>query len=159
MPGAAGLWCMSPIPRRQRATNHPLSLSTLPSLSQGEIKRGYRVREGRDKRAGQSQPITKISAISDSDYTRYNEYTYHNGTREPEMPTSIRLDPETERRLNYIASKTQRTKAFYIREMIERSIDDVEDYYLAGEASERVRNDEEEIFTEVEVGRDFGSDG
>ena len=41
------------------------------------------------------------------------------------MATSIRLSPETERRLDYIASKTRRTKAFYIREMIERSIDDV----------------------------------
>lgn len=75
------------------------------------------------------------------------------------MPTSIRLDTETERRLDYIASKTRRTKAFYIREMIERSIDDIEDYYLAAEISERVRNRDEEVFTEDEIRRDLGLDG
>ena len=71
------------------------------------------------------------------------------------MPTSIRLSPETERRLDYIASKTQRTKAFYIREMIERSIDDIEDYYLGAEVAERVRKGEEEVFTTEEIRRDI----
>ena len=72
------------------------------------------------------------------------------------MPTSIRLSPETERRLNDIASKTRRTKAFYIREMIERSIDDIEDYYLGAEVAERVRNGEEEVFTTEEIRQDLG---
>ncbi len=72
------------------------------------------------------------------------------------MPTSIRLSPETERRLDHIASKTRRTKAFYIREMIERSIDDIEDYYLAADVAESVRNGEEEVFTADEVRRDLG---
>ena len=74
------------------------------------------------------------------------------------MPTSIRLQPETERRLDNLASKTRRTKAFYIREMIERSIDDIEDYYLAAELSERVRKGEEEIISEQEIRRDLGLD-
>ena len=72
------------------------------------------------------------------------------------MPTSIRLSPETEQRLDYIASKTRRTKAFYIREMIERSIDDIEDYYLGAEVAERVRNGEEEVFTTEEIRQDLG---
>ena len=72
------------------------------------------------------------------------------------MPTSIRLSPETERRLDYIASKTRRTKAFYIREMIERSIDDIEDYYLAADVSERVHNGDEEVFTGDEIRHDLG---
>lgn len=75
------------------------------------------------------------------------------------MPTSIRLSPETERRLDSLASRTRRTKAFYIREMIERSIDDIEDYYLAVEISERVRRGDEEIFTEEEMRQDLGLDG
>ena len=75
------------------------------------------------------------------------------------MPTSIRLSPETERRLDYITSKTRRTKAFYIREMIERSIDDIEDYYLAADVAERVRNGEEETFTTGEIRRDLGLEG
>ena len=74
------------------------------------------------------------------------------------MPTSIRLSLETERRLDNLASKTRRTKAFYIREMIERSIDDIEDYYLAAEISERVRKGEEEVFSEEEIRRDLGLD-
>ena len=75
------------------------------------------------------------------------------------MPTSIRLSPETEHRLASIVEKTGRTKSFYIREMIERSIDDVEDYYLAAEVADRVRNGEEEIFTADEVRRDLGLEG
>ena len=65
------------------------------------------------------------------------------------MATSIRLSSETERRLDSLAAETGRTKSFYIREMIERSIDDIEDYYLAAEVLERVRKGEEEIFTQT----------
>ena len=42
--------------------------------------------------------------------------------------------------------------------MIERSIDDIEDYYLAAELSERVRKGEEEIISEQEIRRDLGLD-
>ncbi|OZB81107.1 MAG: hypothetical protein B7X28_05545 [Halothiobacillus sp. 13-55-253] len=47
------------------------------------------------------------------------------------MPTSIRLAPETERRLNHLAERTGRTKAYYLREIIEQGIEEAEDYYLA----------------------------
>ena len=46
------------------------------------------------------------------------------------MATSIRLAPETEQRLDYLASQTGRTKAFYLREIIEQGIEEMEDYYL-----------------------------
>ena len=75
------------------------------------------------------------------------------------MPTSIRLPTETEQRIAAIASKVGRTKASLIREMTERSIDDVEDYYLAAETSERVRKGEEETFTTDEIRRDLGLKG
>ena len=39
------------------------------------------------------------------------------------MATSIRLNPETERRLEFLATQTGRTKAFYLREIIERGLD------------------------------------
>ena len=80
-------------------------------------------------------------------------------TQEPHMATSIRLSAETERRLTSIASRTGRTKAFYLREMIERGIDDMEDYYLGAEVLERVRKGEEEIFSADEVRRDLGLEG
>jgi RHH-type rel operon transcriptional repressor/antitoxin RelB len=61
------------------------------------------------------------------------------------MATSIRLAPETERRLDFLASRTGRTKAFHLREVIERGLDDMEDYYLAAEVLERVRQGREEV--------------
>ena len=55
------------------------------------------------------------------------------------MATSIRLDPAIERRLGFLASQTGRTKAFYLREIIEKGIQDMEDYYLAADVLERIR--------------------
>ena len=47
------------------------------------------------------------------------------------MATSIRLGADVERRLDFLAAETGRTKAFHLREIIERGLDDMEDYYLA----------------------------
>ena len=47
---------------------------------------------------------------------------------------AIRLDPQTEKRLEKLALKTGRTKTFYAREAILEHLDDLEDYYLAVEA-------------------------
>jgi RHH-type rel operon transcriptional repressor/antitoxin RelB len=74
------------------------------------------------------------------------------------MPTTVRLSPDTERRLDALAARTGRTKAYYIRELIERSLEDVEDYYLAVEASERIRRGEEKTYTLEEVVRELGLD-
>ncbi len=41
------------------------------------------------------------------------------------MATSVRLPEEVERRLDALAQKTGRTKAFYIREMILNHIDEI----------------------------------
>ena len=46
---------------------------------------------------------------------------------------AIRLDAETETRLNRLAKKTGRTKTFYAREAILEHIQDQEDIYLATE--------------------------
>ena len=75
------------------------------------------------------------------------------------MATSVRLPDATERRLDTLASITGRTKSFYIREIIERGIDDMEDYYLGAQVLERVRKGEEETFTEDEIRQDLGLDG
>ncbi len=74
------------------------------------------------------------------------------------MATSIRLAPETERRLDFLASRTGRTKAFYLREIIERGLDDMEDYYLAAEVLERVRQGRERVHSAAAVRRDLGLD-
>jgi RHH-type transcriptional regulator, rel operon repressor / antitoxin RelB len=72
------------------------------------------------------------------------------------MATSIRLPEEVERRLDALAEKTGRTKAFYIREMIMNQIEEMEDYYLAAEVLERVRKGKERTFTEQEVRQHLG---
>jgi len=61
------------------------------------------------------------------------------------MPTSIRLAPEIEERLDFLAAKTGRSKAYYLRELIERGLEDLEDYYLAAEVLERIRRGEEDV--------------
>ena len=69
------------------------------------------------------------------------------------MATSIRLDPEVEKRLDFLATQTGRTKAFYLRELITRGMEDLEDYYLAADVLERVRKGEEEILSSADVRR------
>jgi len=50
---------------------------------------------------------------------------------------TIRLPDELEKRLNTLAKETKRPKSFYVREALERSLDDMEDVYLADAAYER----------------------
>ena len=74
------------------------------------------------------------------------------------MPTSIRLAPETEQRLDALATHTGRTKAYYLREIIERGIEEMEDYYLAADVVERVRKGQEQVHSAADVRRDLGLD-
>ena len=74
--------------------------------------------------------------------------------RETLMPTSIRLSSELEQRLSKLAKKTGRTKAFYLREIIEKGFEDVEDYYLALE----VLNRNEKIYSSEEMRKELGLD-
>ena len=75
------------------------------------------------------------------------------------MATSIRLSTETEERLAFLASQTGRTKAFYLREIIERGLDDMEDYYLAADVLERVRKGQVQVYSAAKVRRELGLDG
>ena len=74
------------------------------------------------------------------------------------MATSIRLETEMEKRLDFLANQTGRTKAFYLRELIARGLEDLEDYYLAADVLERVRKDEEEILSSAELRRSLDLD-
>ena len=72
------------------------------------------------------------------------------------MASSLRLAPETEQRLDYLASQTGRTKAFYLREIIENGIEEMEDYYLAADVLERVRKGKEKVHSAADVRKDLG---
>ena len=74
------------------------------------------------------------------------------------MATSIRLAPETEQRLDRLATHTGRTKAYYLREIIEQGIEDMEDYYLAADVLERVRKGQEKVHSAANVRRELGLD-
>ena len=75
------------------------------------------------------------------------------------MATSIRLAPETEQRLDFLASQTGRAKAFYLRELIERGLEDMEDYYLAADVLERLRQGKEKVYSSADVRDDLDLDG
>ena len=67
------------------------------------------------------------------------------------MATSIRLAPDAERRLNFLAAWTGRRKALYLGELVERGLEDMEDCYLAADVLERGRNGTEEVYSTSEV--------
>lgn len=43
---------------------------------------------------------------------------------------TVELDPEIEKRLDSLAKETGRSKSFYLREALQKHLDDLEDYYL-----------------------------
>ena len=74
------------------------------------------------------------------------------------MATSIRLNQETEQRLDYLAAHTGRTKTYYLREIIENGIEEIEDYYLAADMLERVRKGQEQVHSAANVRKELGLD-
>ena len=67
------------------------------------------------------------------------------------MALSIRLDPEIEQRLDYLAAQTGRAKSYYLRELIAAGLEDLEDFYLADATMERVRKGQEPVIDASEV--------
>mgnify|MGYP001550974870 CR=1 FL=1 len=66
--------------------------------------------------------------------------------------TAVRLDPETERRLDSLAKKTGRTKSFYLRKALQDHLDDMEDYYLGMLAVEKTK----QVYSKEEAKRELG---
>jgi RHH-type rel operon transcriptional repressor/antitoxin RelB len=56
---------------------------------------------------------------------------------------TIRLSEELETRLASLADATGRSKGFFVREALERSLDEIEDEYLAEASYERFASDDE----------------
>ncbi|SFJ89777.1 RHH-type transcriptional regulator, rel operon repressor / antitoxin RelB [Sphingomonas sp. NFR04] len=55
---------------------------------------------------------------------------------------AVRIDADTERRLEALAARTGRTKTFYAREAILAHLDDLEDFYLAEERMKDFRSED-----------------
>jgi RHH-type rel operon transcriptional repressor/antitoxin RelB len=64
---------------------------------------------------------------------------------------TCRVEDEIEDRLERLASETHRTKSFYVREAILKSLDEMEDVYLADQVIERIRKGEEKTYSLDEV--------
>jgi len=71
------------------------------------------------------------------------------------MPTTIRLNPETEARLDHLAHATGRSKAFYLRQIVEDNMDDLEDIYLAEARLEQLRAGKSSTVSAEEVWGDL----
>jgi RHH-type rel operon transcriptional repressor/antitoxin RelB len=75
------------------------------------------------------------------------------------MPTSVRLDPAVEARLERLAEATGRSKAYYLRELIEQGLEDLEDAYLGAAALEAHRRSGEAAIPLSELMEDLGLAG
>ena len=74
------------------------------------------------------------------------------------MTTAIQLTDDAEQRIDFLVSQTGRSKAYYLREIVERGLEDLEDYYLAAEVLQRVRSGAERTYSVREVRRTLGLD-
>ena len=60
---------------------------------------------------------------------------------------SVRLPESMANRLNFLAEKTNRPKAFYVKELFLRHFDELEDIYLAESALEEFKKSGEKALT------------
>lgn len=72
------------------------------------------------------------------------------------MPTSVRLDPAVEARLEQLAQVTGRSKAYYLRELIEGGIVNLEDAYLGAAVLERIHSGKEQTHRIDDVVAELG---
>ncbi|MDT3767253.1 ribbon-helix-helix domain-containing protein [Gleimia hominis] len=70
---------------------------------------------------------------------------------------SVRLPRDTKRRLDALSERTRRPSAVYVREALEAYLEDLEDYYMAVAALERIRAGEPTYALE-DVKADLGLD-
>ena len=75
--------------------------------------------------------------------------------QEHDMAITIALPPEIEDRLDLLASETGRSKAYLLREIVERGMEDTEDYHLSIDVLERIRAGKERVYSSAEVRRAF----
>jgi RHH-type rel operon transcriptional repressor/antitoxin RelB len=74
------------------------------------------------------------------------------------MSTTIQLDPHIDARLEELARATGRSKDFYLNELIQQGMDELEDAYLGAQEAERVRRGESSTRSLDAVMQDLGLD-
>lgn len=81
------------------------------------------------------------------------DYLYHKGFV---MPVSLHLPDDLNARLSSLASRTGRSKSFYMLEAIREHLDDLEDLYLAEQRLIDARSGRSQAYTLDEVERELG---
>jgi RHH-type transcriptional regulator, rel operon repressor / antitoxin RelB len=74
------------------------------------------------------------------------------------MSNTIQLDPSIDARLEELARATGRSKDFYLNELIQQGMDELEDAYLGALEAERVRRGESSTRSLDAVMQDLGLD-
>ncbi len=74
------------------------------------------------------------------------------------MAITIKLTHEMEYRLTQLAKATGRSKAFYLKEIVNRSLDEIEDYYLASNSKDMIASQHEQIFDADQVKAELNLD-
>jgi len=74
------------------------------------------------------------------------------------VTSAIPLTDEAEQRIDFLVSQTGLSKAYYLREMVERGLEDLEDYYLAAEVLQRVQSGAERVYSMNEARRNLRLD-
>ncbi len=69
---------------------------------------------------------------------------------------TVRLPEDIEKRLKHLADATKRSKSFYVREALERCLEDIEDSYLADAAYERFLSSGEKAIPLKKVMEHYG---
>jgi len=72
---------------------------------------------------------------------------------------SVRIPDDLAQRFETLAKETNRSKSFYIREALERAIDDLEDVYLAESRLEDLRAGRSRTYGLDEAEKHLGLDG
>lgn len=65
--------------------------------------------------------------------------------------TMIRLDDETEARLNRLAERTGRSKSFYVREATLEKLEEYEDFFLAKDSLDEFRQSDDSAIDLADV--------
>jgi len=71
---------------------------------------------------------------------------------------NIRIPDNLGERLGALATKTGRTKSYYVRAALEEKLQELEDYFLAMQSLENVETGKSRVWThkDIEKGRDLG---
>lgn len=66
--------------------------------------------------------------------------------------------PELRRAVDELVEDAGRSRDFYIREIIERGLEETEDYYLASASADRIHQGVERTYSDEEIRADLGLD-